>query len=71
MTLCTVFADTTAIKKDRKQRGSSAFYTLDFRVVLQCGLTELKAQISWIEQVSAPLFPTSVDVDDGAMLYRA
>ncbi|KIP11255.1 hypothetical protein PHLGIDRAFT_114660 [Phlebiopsis gigantea 11061_1 CR5-6] len=48
-TLCTVFADTTAVKKEKKQRGGSVFYTFDFRVVLQCGLTELKAQISWTE----------------------
>ena len=52
-TLCTIFADTTAVKKEKKERGGSAFYTIDFRVVLQCGSTELKAQISWTEGVSS------------------
>ncbi|EKM53451.1 uncharacterized protein PHACADRAFT_148058 [Phanerochaete carnosa HHB-10118-sp] len=46
-TLCTVSADTTKVKKERKKRGGNTYHTLDFKVVLLCGLTEFKAQISW------------------------
>lgn len=51
-TLCTVFADTTQLKKKKKKRGGSTYYTFDFKVVLLCGLTEFKAQISWVDNVS-------------------
>lgn len=52
-TLCTVFADTTNVKKEKKTRANgSAYFRLDFQIVLLCGLTEFKAQISWVENVS-------------------
>lgn len=51
-TLCTVFADTSKVKKERKVRAGSVFYIQDFKIVLLCGLTEFQAQISWMEGVS-------------------
>jgi hypothetical protein len=51
-TLCTVFADMSNVKKEKKERDGRTFYTLDFKIVLLCGLTELKAQIIWFENVS-------------------
>lgn len=52
--LCTVYANTSAVTKV-KQYGinGSAFYTQNFKLVLLCGLTETKAQLSWIENVRA------------------
>ena len=51
--MCTVIADTSDVVKKR-YRGVSGepYYRQNFRVVLSCGLTELKAQISWDEDVS-------------------
>lgn len=50
--LCTVYANTSAVTKV-KQRGvnGSVYYTQRFKLVLLCGLTETKAQLSWIQDV--------------------
>ncbi|KAJ6458048.1 hypothetical protein C8R47DRAFT_1246793 [Mycena vitilis] len=49
--LCKVHADTSKVLKALKpQQGQSgAYYRLEIDVVLSFGLTELKAQISWVE----------------------
>jgi hypothetical protein len=53
-TLCRVKADTTELCKSlRPQIGAAIFYKIDFDVVLALGLTELKAHISWQENVSS------------------
>jgi len=52
-TLCRVKADTTEICKSLKpQVGAATYYEIDFEVVLALGLTELKAYMSWVENVS-------------------
>ncbi|OSX61860.1 hypothetical protein POSPLADRAFT_1144067 [Postia placenta MAD-698-R-SB12] len=51
-TLCTVHADTSRVQKVKKKGPKGPYFTQTYRVVLLCGLTELKAQISWIENVS-------------------
>ncbi|KAF9812314.1 hypothetical protein IEO21_06256 [Rhodonia placenta] len=51
-TLCTVHADTSLVRKAKRKGKNGTYYKLDYKVVLLCGLTELKAQISWIENVS-------------------
>jgi hypothetical protein len=54
-TLCTVMADTRQIAKILKPlRGvdGKQYYRFNHDVVLLFGLTELKAQISWMEDVS-------------------
>jgi hypothetical protein len=54
--LCEVTADVAAVKKSTwpqlNLRSGATYYTLKFDVVLLFGLTELKAQIAWIENVS-------------------
>ena len=67
-TLCTIFADTTQVKKEKKQRGGSTYYTLDFKVVLLCGMTEFKAQISWMEDVSRRQYYQGVITLKSAMI---
>ncbi len=59
-TLCTVQADTSGITQDLAMetgRGGQRYYTIKFDVVLLFGLTELKAQLQWVENVSR--LPTS------------
>lgn len=54
-TLCHIEADTSALAmklKAQTRRGSrKTYYQMDYDIVLSFGLTELKAQISWKENV--------------------
>ena len=49
--LCTIFADTSKVARLPQEGPNGTFYVQDFRIVLLCGLTELRAQISWTEDV--------------------
>ena len=67
-TLCTVTADTRQMAnllQPHYGMNGVLYYRLDYKVVLLFGLTELKAQISWMENVSvifiAPDFTYSAD----------
>jgi hypothetical protein len=58
-TLCTVQADLsqmTKTLKPRRGRKGVQFYQQDYDVVLLFGLTELKAYISWMDNVRALYF---------------
>lgn len=50
-TLCTVRADVSHIPFKTLGRKKKRYYMFEFDVVLCFGLTELKAQISWKEDV--------------------
>ena len=51
--MCIIHADTSRVAKQRLLGTNGAYYyTQDFDIVLSCGLTEMKAQISWTENVS-------------------
>jgi hypothetical protein len=54
--LCTVSADMSAISRSAKQKHStktgSTYYESQFDIVLLLGLTEIKAQLCWKENVS-------------------
>lgn len=55
-TLCTVQADLsqmTGAMRPQRGRGGVQFYRQEFSVVLLFGLTELKAHLSWMENVGA------------------
>jgi hypothetical protein len=55
-TLCTVTADTSQMAKGLRPRrgpGGNRYFTQEYSIVLLFGLTELKAQISWMEEVSS------------------
>ncbi|KIP03242.1 hypothetical protein PHLGIDRAFT_130274 [Phlebiopsis gigantea 11061_1 CR5-6] len=47
--LCTIRADTSGTKPERKEGSSGSYYTQHYDIVILCGLTELKAQIRWCE----------------------
>lgn len=52
--LGTVRADVSSVPKEKCSRkdGAGVYYKLSFDIILLFGLTEIKAQISWKEQVS-------------------
>ena len=53
-TLCHVIADTSIIARSlpaQRAPGGGDYYSLHFDVILLFGLTELKAQVSWNDQV--------------------
>lgn len=53
-TLCHVKADTAKLCSSLEpQVGLTAYYEIVFDVVLSLGLTELKAHICWVENVSS------------------
>ena len=57
-TLCMVTADMSQLAdvlQPRYGKGGAVFYQLHFDIVLLFGLTELKAQISWMEDVRRSL----------------
>jgi hypothetical protein len=55
-TLCIVSADTSQVLKTMRRGPSGAkYYVQEFSIVVLLGLTELKAQISWVENVCLPL----------------
>jgi hypothetical protein len=52
--LCTIEADLSGVPllPQPKARGKGTFYRLDYDMVLLFGMTELKAQLAWKENVS-------------------
>lgn len=57
--LCEVTADVTKVKnliEPQYNRHGSKYYSLTYDIVLLFGLTELKAQIAWIENVGFTFF---------------
>lgn len=66
-TLCTVQADTSGITRSlalEMGREGQAFYTIRFDVVLLFGLTELKAQLQWVENGETKRCPAVIVYDD-------
>jgi hypothetical protein len=52
-TLCTLVADISRVsKKPVKNANGTTYFTLDYDVVLNFGLSELQAQLRWWEGVS-------------------
>ena len=53
--LCTIEADLSrAISTLPKVRGKGSFLRVDYDIILLFGMTELKAQFAWTENVSGP-----------------
>ena len=49
--LCKVSADTSGVPKKQMTSSQGTYYSQDFSVKLLFGLTELKAQLCWMENV--------------------
>ncbi|KAH9940109.1 uncharacterized protein BXZ73DRAFT_43141 [Epithele typhae] len=50
--LCSVHADTSKVTQRPMQGPKGTYYEQEYDVILLCGLTELQAQIRWMENVS-------------------
>lgn len=74
-TLCSVRADTSKLVRSMQPHhlpdGGGTYYSILFYVVLLFGLTELKAQISWIDNVRLcmDLLPTLLALTSGVRLF--
>ena len=59
--MCIVSADLSEMKKltqpQTNQQNGKHYYVLEFDIILLFGLTELKAQIAWKENVGCALLP--------------
>ena len=62
--MCTIEADVTAVEKTMKYNDTtgSYYYQTRFSIVLLFGLTELKAQIAYMENVRIPCDIYHVDL---------
>ncbi|KAI0738321.1 hypothetical protein C8Q80DRAFT_1113973 [Daedaleopsis nitida] len=49
--LCTIHADTSAVKRTPRDGPDGQFFVQVYDIILICGLTELEAQISWTDNV--------------------
>jgi hypothetical protein len=65
-TLCRINADTSGVKKEPKDGPNGSFYRQHINVVLSCGLTQMKAQISWVD----PDVSTMVSYDEQGLNYQ-
>ncbi|KAI0824355.1 hypothetical protein BC628DRAFT_1322727 [Trametes gibbosa] len=63
-TLCTIFADTSEVAKTPRKGRNGTHYSQSFDVVLVCGLTELQAQIRWVENGVEKRGPAKIVYDD-------
>lgn len=51
----------SSVPKEREGKKRQYFFWLDYDIVLLFGLTELKAQIAWKENVSFPNLSILID----------
>lgn len=49
--LCTLYADLSGVAKKRHIGKKGVYYTQGYTLVLLCGLTEMSAQLRWLENV--------------------
>ncbi|KAI0704715.1 hypothetical protein C8Q76DRAFT_631269 [Earliella scabrosa] len=67
--LCTISADTSKVAHEARAGPEGLYYVQDFKIVLLCGMTELQAQVSWIEDVSV-LGPAKIVYEDDLEVSR-
>lgn len=65
--LCVVHADTSAVRKEKHMGLRGEYYAQSFKLILQCGLTEMKAQLSWMEDGEEKRGPAEIVYDDSAV----
>ncbi|TFK80413.1 hypothetical protein K466DRAFT_532982 [Polyporus arcularius HHB13444] len=68
--LCTIHADTSKVARTPRAGSQGNYYVQAFNVVLQCGLTEMKAQISWTEDGQEKRGPATIVYDDELEEYH-
>jgi hypothetical protein len=63
--MCTIVANTSKLVHSLQPQvspGGIIYYDMDYEVILLFGLTELKAQISWMHKVRLVILPVSSKV---------
>ncbi|KIP02816.1 hypothetical protein PHLGIDRAFT_122128 [Phlebiopsis gigantea 11061_1 CR5-6] len=65
-TLCTIHADTSHVTRQKCVGTNGHYYAQTFEIVLSCGLTEMKAQISWMENGQEKRGAAKIVYDDVA-----
>ncbi|RPD70094.1 hypothetical protein L226DRAFT_256752 [Lentinus tigrinus ALCF2SS1-7] len=68
--LCTIHADTSKVTRTPRQGSNGTYYVQVYNIILQCGLTELKAQISWTQDGEEKRGPATIVYDDELEEYR-
>ncbi|KAH9940096.1 uncharacterized protein BXZ73DRAFT_43137 [Epithele typhae] len=68
--LCTVHADTSRVTRKPKQGPKGTYYEQCYDVILLCGLTELQAQIRWIENFINCSGPAKIVYDDDLHAFQ-
>lgn len=66
-TLCNVRADTSKLARKlspKRSKDGITYYAMDVKIILLFGLTELKAQVSWMEDGTEVRTPAVVVYDD-------
>ncbi|PIL34593.1 hypothetical protein GSI_03372 [Ganoderma sinense ZZ0214-1] len=62
--LCTIHADTSQVLRESRQGPNGVYYVQSFKIILLCGLTEMQAQLSWVENGVEKRGPAKVVYDD-------
>ncbi|KAL4068704.1 hypothetical protein V8B97DRAFT_1918464 [Scleroderma yunnanense] len=65
--LCTIHADmskVTSLLPQRRSKTGETYYSIHFKVILLFGVTELKAQLSWLENGVEKRSPASISYGD-------
>ncbi|KAI1793701.1 hypothetical protein LXA43DRAFT_201572 [Ganoderma leucocontextum] len=68
--LCTIFADTSRVSRQSRQGTNGVYYVQAFKIVLLCGLTEMQAQLSWVENGIEKRGPARIVYDDDLQVSR-
>ncbi|KAI0708754.1 hypothetical protein C8T65DRAFT_740136 [Cerioporus squamosus] len=68
--LCTIRADTSKVARTPREGSNGTYYVQVYNIILQCGLTELKAQISWTEDGEEKRGPATIVYDDELEEYH-
>ncbi|KAI0750426.1 hypothetical protein C8Q74DRAFT_1452763 [Fomes fomentarius] len=62
--LCEIYADTSQVYREEKLGAKGVYYKQSFKIVLLCGMTELQAQFSWLENGIEKRGPAQIIYDD-------
>ncbi|KAM5545534.1 hypothetical protein V8D89_000572 [Ganoderma adspersum] len=68
--MCTIYADTSQVFRQAKLGSDGVYYVQKFKIVLLCGLTEMQAQISWVENGIEKRGPAKIVYDDDLQVSR-
>ncbi|KAH9850843.1 hypothetical protein C2E23DRAFT_869587 [Lenzites betulinus] len=68
--MCTIYADTSTVHREQRRGSKGTYYVQEYDVIIICGLTELQAQISWIEDGVEKRGPASIVYEDDIQVSR-